>query len=113
MLNCRDVANMSTMVTIRSTNAQASSMSRGGVGCLCASLWSMISTVNNYFASVCSHSTYGLDDVLYYYKHHLAPHNNDLTVSVYEVERMLSRMKPSSPGADAVPRWFYHYCSYE
>jgi len=32
---------------------------------------------------------------------------------VFDVERMLSKMKPSSPGADAVPRWFYHYCSYE
>jgi len=75
--------------------------------------YASVESFNNYFASVCTHTTYGLDDVLYYYKHHLAPHNNDLTVSVYEVERMLSRMKPSSPGADAVPRWFYHYCSYE
>jgi len=48
-------------------------------------------------------TTYGLDDVLYYYKHHLVPHNNDLTVSVFDVERMLSKMKPSSPVADAVP----------
>jgi len=34
-------------------------------------------------------------------------------VSVFDVERMLSKMKPSSPGADSVPRWLYQYCSYE
>jgi len=65
--------------------------------------YASVDSFNNCFASVCTVSTYGLDDVLYYYKHHLVPHNNDLTVSVFDVERMLSKMKPSSPGADAVP----------
>jgi len=79
----------------------------------CHATYASVDSFNNYCASVCTESTYGLDDVLYYYKHHLLPHNNDLTVSVFDVERMLSKMKPSSPGADSVPRWFYHYCSYE
>ena len=69
----------------------------------CHATYASVDSFNNYCASVCTESTYGLDDVLYYYKHHLLPHNNDLTVSVFDVERMLSKMKPSSPVADAVP----------
>ena len=56
--------------------------------------YASVDSFNNYFASVCTDSTYDLDDVLYYYKHHLVPHNNDLTVSVFDVERMLSKRNP-------------------
>lgn len=54
--------------------------------------YASVNSFNNYFASICTDSTYGLDDVLCYYKHHLVPHNNDLTVSVFDVERMLSKI---------------------
>jgi len=39
-----------------------------------------------------------------------------ISLAVYEVERLLyriKRFKPSSPGLDNIPRWFYHNCSYE
>ena len=41
--------------------------------------------------------------------------NEDCKISfaVYEVERLLYHIKPSSPGLDNIPRWFYHNCSYE
>ena len=36
-----------------------------------------------------------------------------MQLTSYEVEKLLYKIKPSSPGLDNIPRWFFHNCSYE
>jgi len=48
---------------------------------LTARICADIDSVNNYFASVCSTSSHGLDDVLCFYRRHINPHSNDFAVS--------------------------------
>jgi hypothetical protein len=71
-----------------------------------------IDSVNNYFASVCHDSHYASSNVACFVK---AIVSNDRKISLfpYEVERLLFKIKPSSPGLDNVPRWFFHECSFE
>jgi len=76
------------------------------------SLFLDLDSANNYFASICYDQYYSRDSVIYFLKSII---NEDCKISlaVYEVERLLLRIKPSSPGLDNIPRWFYHNCSYE
>ena len=74
-----------------------------------------VERVNNYFASVCydpsssaargicRNRSLGLCN----------PHNSNIVLQPYEVERLLSKMKASSPGLDNIPHWFFRTCSYE
>ena len=41
------------------------------------------------------------------------PQNSTIVLQPYEVERLLSKMKASSPGLDNIPHWFFRACSYE
>ena len=47
--------------------------------------------------------------------HNVIPHthNSNIVVQPYEAERLLSRMKASSPGRDNIPHWFFLTYSFE
>ena len=66
-----------------------------------------VERVNNYFASVCydpsSSATHGIccSPSL------CSPHNSNIVLQPYEVERLHSRMKASSSALDNVPHWFF------
>jgi len=76
------------------------------------SLFLDLDSANNYFASICYDQYYFSDSVTYFVKSII---NEDCKISlaVCEVEWPLYNIKPSSPGLDKIPRWFYHNCSYE
>ena len=38
---------------------------------------------------------------------------SDVSVEPNELERYLKRIKPTSPGPDDLPKWFFHECSLE
>ena len=87
----------------------------GGGGCQAnypPSLFLDLDSANNNFASICYDQYYSRDSVTYFLKSII---NKDYKISlvVYEVERLLYHIKPSSPGLDNIPRWFYHNCSNE
>lgn len=77
-----------------------------------ACLFQDLDSANNYFASVCRDPNYCLANVTCFID---TVDNKDYEIYLhsYEVERLLYRMKPTSPGLDNIPRWFFHYCSYE
>ena len=88
---------------------------RGDWGCQASyppSLLLDLDSVNNYFASICYDQYYSSDSVNYFPKSII---NQDckIALAVYEVERLLYHIKPSSPGLDNIPTWIYHNCSYE
>ena len=76
------------------------------------SLFLDLDSANNYFAPIRYDQYYSSDSVTYFVKSII---NEDCKISlaVCQVEWPLYNIKPSSPGLDKIPRWFYHNCSYE
>jgi len=68
---------------------------------------------NKYFASVYYDPEYSVDDVLCFVSTLTSSCNRRIVLAPCEVEHLLYRVKPSSPGLDNIPRWFFHNCSYE
>jgi hypothetical protein len=71
-----------------------------------------IESVNSYFANVCNDPLYDSNDVSCFARN--IKSDCDVThLEIYEVEKLLKKMKRSSPGDDNIPRWFFHQCSFE
>ena len=68
--------------------------------------------VNKHFASVCYDPNYSVADVTCF-KRSVCNNSCDVVLEPYEVERLLSKMKASSPGLDNIPHWFFRACSFE
>ena len=69
-----------------------------------------LDSANNYFASVCRDPNYCLANVTCFIDT-IDSKDYEIYLHSYEVERLLYRMKSTSPGLDNIPRWFFHYCS--
>ena len=80
-------------------------------------MFSNLNTVNKYYASVYRDPDYSVHDVLCFARPYCANtsiHTNDhMRLTLYEVEKLLYKIKPSSPGLDNIPRWLIHNCSHE
>jgi len=72
-----------------------------------------VESVNNFFASVCYESTYSATDVTCFKRLNLHTCSSNILLQPYEVERLLSTMRVSSPGLDNIHHWFFRACSYE
>jgi Reverse transcriptase (RNA-dependent DNA polymerase) len=65
--------------------------------------------VNDYFANISYDSSYKKEPCFQL----LENIQSDASVEPIELERYLKRIKPTSPGPDGLPRWFFHECSVE
>jgi len=70
--------------------------------------------INQYFVGIATDSNYDLDQInsMKPIISDKNPHSGD-TVHEYEVYKMLSAIKKTSPGVDGVPYWVYKHCAIE
>ena len=66
-----------------------------------------VERVNNYFASVCYDPSSSATHGICCSRSLCNPHNSNIVLQPYEVERLVSRIKASSPGIDNIPHWFF------
>ena len=72
-----------------------------------------VERANNYFASVCYDPSSSATHGICCSRSLCNPHNSNIVFQPCEVERLLSRMKASSPSLDNIPHWFFRTCSFE
>jgi len=75
-----------------------------------------IDSVNKYFASIATNTSYSVDNVLKYQAADIAldpGHYIEEYITCYEVERLLRLQKNTSPGCDLLPSWLMRTCSFE
>ena len=82
-----------------------------------------IDALNSYFASVTTDHNYDIEVIRSFLdNNHDMVHNGSRTqlsashqpsVMEFEVQRMLERIKKSSPGTDDLPYWVFQQCSYQ